>query len=115
MTLNYSVLYLQYDPAVCSVRTEPQVPAMGSVAPSAIVLTLSGVLARYPWTLASPRADSLKRTRLLKSAPIILKAQGSDNYKRRTPSKEIPRDSVYLCTSNLQSVSSISASASLSP
>lgn len=61
---------------MCSVRTEPEVPAVRPVAPPAVVLALSGVLARDPRPLASPRADSLERTWLLESEPIRLGAQG---------------------------------------
>lgn len=41
---NWLVPYLQYGPAVCPVRTEPEVPAMRSVAPPPVVLALGGVL-----------------------------------------------------------------------
>lgn len=42
---------------------------MGSVAPPTVVLALRGVLPRHSRALASPRADPLKRARLLESGP----------------------------------------------
>lgn len=89
--LHIAVVYLQYGPAVCSVRTEPEVPAMWSVASPAVVLALRGVLPRYPRTLTSPGADSLERTWLLESEPIRLKAQG-----QRTTSKKILCVNIYV-------------------
>lgn len=59
--------YLQYGPAAGSVRTQPEVPAMWSMASPAVVFTLRGVL---PWNarpLASAWANSLERPRLLES------------------------------------------------
>lgn len=99
--------HLQYGPAVSSVRTEPEVPAMRSVAPPTVVLALGGVLPRYARPLASPWAYSLERPWLLESEPIRHKVRW--RYGKELRLKEI------TCISNLQSVSSISASASLSP
>lgn len=58
---------------MCSVGTEPQVPAMAFVAPPSVVLALRGVLPRHARTLAPARADSLERAVLLDSEPIGLK------------------------------------------
>lgn len=115
MRLDMAVIYLQYGSAVCFVRTEPEVPAMGSVTPPTVVFALRGVLPRYPWTLASPRADSLEGPRLLESGPIRWKWHKMRHFHQRWCGVNNGSVRVCVCALNLQSVSSISASASLSP
>lgn len=99
--------YLQYGPAVGPVRTQPEVPAVRSVAPPTVVLALRGVLPRNARPLASTRADPLQRPRLL------------EPERKRKPIKATSALGVGVrrmhARSHLQSVSSMSASASLSP
>lgn len=63
---------LQDGPAVLSVRTQSEVPAVRSVAPPPVVLALRSVLTGHLGALPPPRADSLQRPRLLKPAVCVL-------------------------------------------
>lgn len=64
---SYKIYYLQDGPAAGSVRTQPEVPAMWSVASPTVVFALCGVLPWNAWPLASTRTNPLERPRLLES------------------------------------------------
>lgn len=82
---------------------------MRSVAPPAVVLALRGVLPRDARPLAPARADSLERPRLLEPESDASGDPTPETRRKKKPAE--PRQT----RANLQSVSSMSASASLSP
>lgn len=59
------MIYLQDCAVLGMVGAEAETPAMGSLAPPPVILTLSGVLPCYSLPPPPPRAHSLERTTLL--------------------------------------------------